>query len=346
MQAGRFVCVALPIILTIGAIISFMIATLSGVAHNDLYMFSVDLEDLSINPDNVGDLLSNLDINLGDINTDDINLDDINIGKRQSVGAGTLGLANSYDITLWGYCANEKDERKCTSAEFDWAENRIQDDILSKFSSAIDLPDEIDTALDIFSTVTKYTEIAFIVALAVLGLELFVGIFSNCTRIISCLTWLIGIAAIVLCIAAAGLATAMSAVVVGAIKSAARQYGVKAHINTNFLVCVWIGTAFAVAASLFWLFTICCCKPERRRRDRSGSGGEEHEKLAPTGSYYPISSDNEMTGANTSYNNQYKNNNDQFQPSYGQDYSHAPSYYSGSDNNRGDIAYEPYSHRV
>jgi hypothetical protein len=333
MQAGRFVCVALPIILTIGAIISFMIATLSGVAHNNLYLFKVDLKDFELNPDNLSDFLGNLDINLNGIS----------LGKRQ-VTAGTIGLANSYDITLWGYCANEKDSRKCTSPEFDWAQDRIQDDILSKFSSAIKLPDEIDSALDVFSTVTKYTEIAFIVALAVLGLELFIGIFSNCTRIISCLTWLIGIAAIVLCIAAAGLATAMSAVVVAALKSAAKQYGVKADINTNFLACIWIGTAFAVAASLFWLFTICCCKPERRsRRDRSRDS-EDREKLAPTGAYYPITADNDMSGANTSYNNQY--NNQQFQPSYGQDYSHAPSYYSGSDNNRGDIAYEPYSHRA
>lgn len=335
MQAGRFVCVALPIILTIGAIVSFMVATLSGVAHNSLYMFSVNLEDLDLNPDNLADFLSNLDVNL----------DGINLGKREtSVSAGTLGLAKSYDITLWGYCANEKNERKCTDAQFDWAETRIQDDILSKFSAAIDMPDEIDTALDIFSSVTKYTEIAFIVALGVLGLELFVGIFSNCTRIISCLTWLIGIAAIVLCIAAAGLATAMSAVVVAAIKSAASQYGVKGHINTNFLVCIWIGTAFAVAASLFWLFTICCCKPERRKRNRDSVGDGDREKLAPaTGSYQPIHSDNEMTGANTTYNNQYDN---QFQPSYGHDYNHAPSYYSGNDNHRGDIAYEPYSHRA
>lgn len=335
MQAGRFVCVALPIILTIGAIISFMIATLSGVAHNSLYLFSVNLEDLDLNPENIEDFLSKIDINL----------DGISLGKRDSlVSAGTLGLANSYDISLWGYCANEKDERKCTDAQFNWAENRIQDDILSKFSAAIDLPDEIDTALDVFSTVTKYTEIAFIVALAVLGLELFVGIFANCTRIISCLTWLIGIAAIVFCIAAAGLATAMSGIVVAAIKSAAKQYGVKASINTNFLVCVWIGTAFATAASLFWLFTICCCKPERRRRDRSRGGDEEQEKLAPpTGAYYPIGNDNETSGANSTYNNKYNN---QFQPSHGHDYSHAPSYHSGNDSNRGDIAYEPYSHRA
>lgn len=323
---------ALPILLTIGAIVAFMIATLSGVAHNSLYMFSVDLENLSVNPDLLATLVDSLDIDLpGDISLP---------GKRadlpSEITAGDLGLAKSYDITLWGYCTNDEDERKCTKAEFDWAKTRIPEDFLDKFAS-IELPDEINTALDIFYTVTKYTEIAFIVALAVLGLELFVGLFATCTRIASCLTWLIGIAAIILCVVAAGLATAAAAVIVGALEASAKAYGAKGSINTNFLVCIWIGAAFAVAASLFWLFTICCCKPERRKRDRSGDA-EEHEKLAPTGAYAPIggSQHNDMSGAN-----------DQFKPSYGQDYSHAPSYYSGHDNAaRSDLAYEPYSHRA
>ena len=333
MQVGRFACVALPIILTIGAIISFMIATLSGVAHDSLYIFSVDLENLSINPDLINDFVQNLNIDLP--------------SKRQSseITAGDLGLGGSYDITLWGYCSNNDGKRECTSPEFDWAHDCIQNDILDKIGSVgnlnIDLPDELNTALDIFSTVTRYTEIAFIVALSVLGLELFIGIFSNCTRIISCLTWLIGIAAIVLCVAAAGLATAMAVVVVSAVEATASEYGVRGSFNGNFLACVWIGAAFAIAASLFWLFTICCCKPERRSKRDRGSVEEGQEK--PNGAYLPIGNDHEMTGGHSGADNSYHN---QFQPSYGHDYGHAPSYYSSNDNNRSDLAYEPYSHRA
>jgi hypothetical protein len=203
------------------------------------------------------------------------------------------------------------------------------------------IPDEIVNAVDFFSTITRYTEIAFIVALAVLGLELFLGIFASCTRIISCLVWLIGLAAIVLSIAAAGMATAMSAVVIGAIEASAKQYGVRGSINTQFLATIWIGCAFAVVASAFWFFTICCCKPDHgKNRDSAG----DNEKLLGNraSGYYPIggnnlhhaNGDHEMTSGTTYHN--------QFQPTYGQDYSHAPAY---SSSGRSDAGYEPYAHR-
>lgn len=337
VRAGRFVCVALPVLLTIAAIVAFLIATLSGVAHNSLYMFSVDLTDLSIDPSTVGKLADNLNIDLP--------------FKRQDISeitAGDLGLGKSYDVTLWGYCENtQQGERKCTKAQYDWASQRIQKDFLDGFGSIasekkIKLPEELTTALNVFSTVTRYTEIAFVVALAVLGLELFVGIFSSCNRVISCLTWLIGIAAIVLCVAAAGLATAMASIVVGAVEATAKVYGVQGSINTSFLACIWIGAGFSVAASLFWLLTICCCKPEHRSHNKGAkyAGPIDGEKGVPAGGYYPIRGDHEMTGGNT-YSQQFK-------PSHGQDYTlaPAPSYYSSSDNNRSDLAYEPYSHRA
>ncbi|KFH43476.1 hypothetical protein ACRE_057470 [Hapsidospora chrysogenum ATCC 11550] len=331
MRAGRFVCVGIPILLTIGAIIAFMVATLSGIAHQSLYIFSVDLEDLRLDENTLESAIE--DLNLGDIG-DSIGQRDV---EPRALTAGQLGLGRKYEVTLWGYCEITDDGKECSKGEYNWASKHIRTDVLDDLGSVanveIELPEEIDTAIDIFSSVTRYTEIAFITALAVLGLELFIGIFSNCTRIISCLTWLIGLAAIILCLVAAGLATAMGAVIVGAVEATASEYGVKGHLNTRFLATIWIGAGFAVAASLFWLFTICCCKPEHRKRD----GGDDNEKLIPKSGYYPIGggvNDHEMRS--TAYHNQ-------FQPTYGQDYSHAPTSHSGG---RSDAAYEPYSHRA
>lgn len=364
MNLGRFCFVAFPLILTIGAIISFLIATLSGIAHDSLYIFRVDLRDLTLNEDTLKSLADNIDIDLpGNLEISDVT---DNFGKEKradGLSASDLGLGREYEITLWGYCEIKKkkggdgEERDCSDGEFDWATKHLRDDFINDLGKSINveikLPDEIDKAIDVFSTVNRYAEIAFIVALVVLGVELFFGIFATCTRVMSCLTWIIGLAAIVICVLTAGLATGMGAVVVGAIEASAKVYGVRASLNTNFLACIWIGAAFAIVASLFWLISICCCKPDHRsgkKGTKYRDGGDDNEKLMPTGSYYPIgANDHEMTPGN------YQQ---QFQPNNGMGYSHGPPDYtgysggggynmgggSGRQNNPYE-AYEPYSHR-
>lgn len=325
MRAGRFVCVGIPVLLTIGAIIAYLIAVLSGVVHNSVYLFRVDLSKLDIDENNIKDFISS---NLGNILERDVE-------EVRGITASNLGFGEYYDVNLWGYCNNKKDgERECTRAEFDWADKRIKQDFLDPIAGAkVELPKEMKSALDVFIKVTKWTEIAFIVALVSLGVELIVGIFSNCTRIISCLTTLISIVSIVFSLAASGLATGMAVVVVGAVKSIGKPYGVQGNFNGNFLACVWIGAAFSLAAGLFWLFTICCCKPDHREKKRRSDG----EKLIPSSGYYPIGSDNEMTSGSGGYHNQY-------QPSYNNSgFNNARSQGYGNNN---DVAYEPFSHRA
>ncbi|KAM5355437.1 hypothetical protein ACJ41O_002083 [Fusarium nematophilum] len=325
MGVGRFFCVLLPFALTVGSVIFLLVGTLAGVADKSLYLFQVDVEDLSIDPANVDHLVDNLSLKTRAI-------------KDENITAADLGLAKYYDISLWGYCYKpDEGKRKCVKPKFDWASETLNTSYIEHFGSAhdveIDLPKEIEDALKAFTHVTKWTEIAFIAALVALAVELLLGIFANCSRIFSCLTWLVAGIATVLVITAASLATAMAAVVVGAVEGTAKFYGVRAKINTTFLSVIWIAAAFAIAAGLFWLFTICCCKPEHRsssRKNRNSDG----EKLLPSGSggYAPLGNDHEMQ---TGY---YNHNQSQSQSQYG-----APRYPSGS---RSDLAYEPYSHRA
>jgi hypothetical protein len=325
MRAGRFVCVALPIILTLCAIVCMMIAILSGAAHQKLYMFNVDLEKLEINPADLEHIVDNLDIN---------------IGRRQqtqtsAITASDLSLGNSYDVTLWGYCENKQDgKRECTRSTFDWANKRLKKDFLDDLGSAagvrIELPDEVNDAIKVFSTGIKWTEVAFIASLVALGVELIVGIFANCTRIVSCLTWLIAIVAMIITGVAAGAATAMTFIIVGLLKGSEKFYGADADFNGQFLATVWIGYAFSLAATLFWLFTICCCKPEHRsKKDRHSTDGE---KLLPAGTYQPLGASEFEMG------NGYKS---QQPSSYAPSFNRPPSHHG-----RSDLAYEPYSHRA
>lgn len=179
----------------------------------------------------------------------------------------------------------------------------------------------------------------FIIAYVCLGIVVILGIFAECSRVFSCLTWIVaGVAALAVC-GAAAMSTAMAAVVVGAVEATAKWYGVTASINTSFLALVWLAAACSIAAAFFWLFTICCCPPDHHRSSRRGRtrhlDDPSAEKLVPLGSYQPLHEpEGQQTGfvQNTGY------------PAYGGGYAqqYTPHYQSPAP--RSDLAYEPYSH--
>ncbi|PNY24917.1 Uncharacterized protein TCAP_05143 [Tolypocladium capitatum] len=337
MGVGRFVCVALPILLTIASIVALLVATLSGVAHDSFYLFRVNVTGLSINPASLGNIANKVGAGVK-IRADNV--------QTSNITAGNLGLDNIYDVNLWGYCSTDKAGKvNCTKAQFDWASTKLNTTWLENIGSAagvkISLPKEVKDALSVFRTVTKWTEVAFIIALVALGIELFVGIFASCSRVASCLTWLIASITAVLVGAAAGLATAMATVVIGSVESTAKYYGVKGSFDTKFLAAVWIATALAIGAAFFWLFTICCCKPERRSRSSYGGNknqSTDDEKLLPKSGYAPLSNEHEMSGG-------IYNPNQQQSHFAAQPYSSQPPHYPGGPG-RSDLAYEPYSHRA
>ncbi|KAK2060302.1 SUR7 protein [Colletotrichum caudatum] len=308
MGVGRVICVALPFILTIASLIFLMVAALGGVSNKDLYMFRVNLTDLEVSPASVSSIVSRQT-------------------QTSNITAADLGLNDLYDIGLWGYCTTDTNGGKtCTKPKFDWAADYLNTSSLEAIGTAagrrIELPDEVKTALSAFKTATKWTQVAYIIAFIALGLEIVFGIFANCTRAMSCITFLVASVASLAVCASAALSTAMSVIVVGAVEGTARFYGVAAGFNNSYLALVWISAAFALGAGFFWMFTICCCAPSHTKRSKRNSDGE---KLLPQpASYQPIHEENGY----------YKQ---QQATQYG-----APRYASGA---RDEMAYEPYSHR-
>ncbi|KAK1458828.1 SUR7 protein [Colletotrichum cuscutae] len=341
MGVGRVICVALPFILSVGSMIFLLVAALGGVSNKDLYMFRVNLTDLEINPASVSSIVSR-DVkaaNFGKyhdralLTGDGDNAitkaaTDSSTTQTSNITAADLGLDNLYDIALWGYCTTDTNgDKTCTKAKFDWASSYLNTSTLETIGTAagrkIELPDEVTTALSAFKTATKWTQVAYIIAFIALGLEIVFGIFANCTRVMSCITFLVASLASVAVCASAALSTAMSVIVVGAVEGTAKYYGVSAGFNNSFLALIWISAALALGAGFFWMFTICCCAPSHTRKDRKRNS--DGEKLLPqSSSYQPIHEENGY----------YKQ---QQATQYG-----APRYASGA---RGDTAYEPYSHR-
>lgn len=324
VSIGRTFCVSLPVLLTVGAIVTLLIPMLAGAAHNNMSLFQINLKNVTIKTSQLSQL--------GD-------LTGIHLRDDTVITAAKFGLADTYDITLWGYCKTTDGKRECTKPQFDWASHTLNDTVLNDFGASVGikgvaLPKDVAGAIRVFRTIWKFTEIAFIMAAVALGLELVIGIFAVFSRAISCLVWLEAIVATCLVIAASAMATATAGIVTGAIKGTAGAFHVEATIWTNFLVAIWLSAAFSIAAISFWIATVCCCKPEHRVKHRDHHEGE---KLMPGRAYQPLNNDHEMTGFYNHNQNRgvhFQNPHEQYPPRY------APN--SG----RTDLGYEPYSHRA
>ncbi|KAI5864775.1 SUR7/PalI family-domain-containing protein [Durotheca rogersii] len=362
MGAGRYICVALPFILTVASIVCMLIVGLAGVANQNLYLFRIDVTDLSISPvalasiignlTGVGDIQSQVDSLKSTVDESGKNLSEslndaknnllvntrspspapqdissiingvLNSGSDSNVTAAELGLANTYDFTLWGFCATAANgTQNCTQARFDWATDELNIDFLHRLNNAsglnVTIPQEVEDSLTTFKTLIRWTEVVYVIAIVGLGIELVIGLFTACSRAVSCLTWLVSGIATLAVIAAASMMTAVAIVPVGLVVAATSQYGGRANVNGSFLAVAWLAVAFGLGASLFWLFSVCCCKPESRASKRS-SQSTEGEKFLPAGTYAPLGDGN-----------------------HNSNYSYGAQQRGGA---RSDLAYEPYSH--
>ncbi|CAK7273815.1 hypothetical protein SEPCBS119000_005850 [Sporothrix epigloea] len=359
VSCGRVACVALPFVLAVVSIVALLVAALAGVADKNMYMFEVNTTGLSVSPLDAVSILNGrsavLDSRaLGASSSSGVRdtspeLSSRSTGSRQSVGkrdsidisvnitAAELNLGNLYDIGLWNYCVTNQDgTRNCTKAQFNWvaktlnnSENKVSE-LISSTGVKLTIPKDITDAVTAFSKLAKWTQIVFFIAFGALVLEIVFGLFTSCSRGVSCVTFVIASVTVVAVVGAAGLATAMSIIVAAAIKADAEKYGVYSTINHSFLVTVWLSAAAAIGASIFWMFTVCCCHPESHR-DRTGPPRHlDNDKMTPIRSYQPLNDPHQQYNSPHAYSSHYG------APQY-----NLPQYPQSS---RSDVAYEPYSH--
>ena len=319
---------ALPFALMVCSIICIFIAMLSGIANKNLYMFELEARNLSISTSNILgiDLTDGVANGLGQIN------DAIGPNKHD-FSASELGLSDYYRVNLWNYCsynATSKNDEHCTKGKFDWASSTIDLTHIkqivqqqSNYPNAT-VPEPLNGSLKTFKTVHKWTQVVYVIAIVASFLTLILGIAAIFSKIASCITYIIcGVATTSLSIASS-MATAESAIVIGSIKTVKDEYGVNGHINTSWLAVTWTAVAFSLAAGIFWLASICCCSTDSGSRGRRNRGGD-HEKLIPTGAYQRVD-DSHYGGGGA--------------------FSHGAGAVPMKPLNRGNGAYEPYSHQA
>jgi hypothetical protein len=233
MGTKRFVCVLFPISFTVAAIVLLLVANFGSVTNIPMHLFRLDTENLTLSSSH----LLGFAYDLGNITAQD------------------LGLARSYEVSVWSYCSLGFDGfRQCTNVEMDWAFNAISNVQLGEISSS---GIQVVGPVRAFRELSRWTSIAFIIALIVMGFELIIGILSIFSRIFSCITWLVSLLAVLTTGVACALATVQVAVVTGAVETIGSHYGIEIGINASFLTTVWAGFAFIFASRLLFCFTIC-----------------------------------------------------------------------------------------
>ncbi|QSZ32416.1 hypothetical protein DSL72_001990 [Monilinia vaccinii-corymbosi] len=309
MGVGRLLCVSVPFGLTLASFVCLLMASLAGVTDKSLDIMTVNTANLSISSSTLltlqkasskrglGDLhisaLTSTATSSAESSVKSAVASGLGLDSAVNITASTLGLANSYQIALWGYCATTGKNTTCTTPKFDWAASSLNTSSINVLatSSGINatLPSDIKQALKTFIVVSKWTQVVYIIALIATAAELFLGIFSICSTAASCVTHIISGFSTTAAIVASIMATALSSITVGAIKTAAKAYGVDASMDTHFLAITWLAVAFSIGSSFFWFFTICCCSTSSsssRRGSKKDKSLNDSEKLIPQSTAY------------------------------------------------------------
>ncbi|RAL61853.1 hypothetical protein DID88_002916 [Monilinia fructigena] len=306
MGFGRFLCVGVPFGLTLASLVCLLMASLAGITDKSLELFTVNTTNLSISSSTLLSLEKSVTKRgLGDLHVSALTSTSTSSAQSSlesliasatgtdsavNITAKDLGLANSYQISLWSYCATTGTNRTCSSPKFNWAASSLNtssiDSLAASTGTNVTLPSDIKHALKTFTVVSKWTQVVYIIALVATATELFLGLFAICSTAASCVTYIISGFSTTAAIVASVMATALCSVTVGAIKSSAKAYGVKANIDTHFLAITWLAVVFSVASSFFWVFTICCCASSNKASKRDRRSLNDSEKLIPQNTAY------------------------------------------------------------
>ncbi|KUJ18864.1 SUR7 protein-like protein [Mollisia scopiformis] len=296
MGFGRFVCVGLPFGLTLASLVCIMIAMLAGISNKSLDLFEVKTQNLSISSSDLQNLenLVKREDHFSALTIAALGNAAATASTSVNITAADLGLADSYKVSLWNYCAVTGSKTNCTSAKFNWAATALNTTTITNLASSttgttVTLPKSLTSALHTFTIFSKWTEVVYIIAAITCAIEIVLSLFAFCSRAGSCITFLISGLSTTTVIAASIMATVEASIVTGAIDSVAKAYGAKSSINTSFLATTWLAVVFSIASGFFWMFTICCCAADHHsKKSRRSRNGEDAEKLIPSGAYQRV----------------------------------------------------------
>jgi len=212
-------------------------------------------------------------------------------------------LDDIYEVHLWNYCTENEDGSKveCSSRHanfyFDliniWGLN-VSAPVSSArpssqndpFSNAVDnLQNKTETferdllgnagekAYSAYKKVAKAMFILYAVAFWTELATLALSLFAICSRWGSLFTWLFSFVSSLLTLAAVGTTTGVYLGLLGGLRGILDPYGVKLQFGSKAFIVAWLGVVFSLAATMFWLFSICCCSGASNPHHKNNKGG-------------------------------------------------------------------------
>lgn len=185
---GRLACATAALALTTSSLIAMLVAALAGAAHKDLPLLRVNATDFSISSTFINDWTGVCRAKRRfDLRSAHAGMDDAFLGARSTnVTGADLGVPVLFDVSLWGYCYTPRrgdgTARVCSRPAFDWAGAAL-DGAGTALTRAVEtrerkvtLPGYFTGNASVFEEFTLWAEMACVVALAALGVELYLGV--------------------------------------------------------------------------------------------------------------------------------------------------------------------------
>lgn len=273
-DSRRVVCVAISLVLTLGALIAMFSATVAGVARQDTYLFQVQAtSNYFFSSSSHTDPAGFCKLKPTSLKTHSLFNKINNICPRRNkrtirFNAADINIRAVYNVSLWGYCQTPQNSPwVCSEPRLNWAEaslnvakHNIKDWINAK-DRHIALPERFTDMIQTFSLWTLLAEVFSVISVMALSAALFFGIFATRSLVVSCATFLVAcITTVTVCI------TAFAATLILVVSTFSIDFGV---IPSRWFLALPISSVFAIAACVSWLFTTCCyCAPDNGRRRR------------------------------------------------------------------------------
>lgn len=188
-------------------------------------------------------------------------------------------IADYYEVYLFNFCSgnnNVSTPTFCSPLQSQFFFNPLSEWGLNSSTVEGVLPSDLKNGVQLYQKASGWMHVAYTVAICTTSASVLSGILAIWSRWGSCITSIVSSASTLFTALAAASSTAIFSTIVGTVDTALKPYDISLSLGTNMLALDWLAVAFSVAATLFWIVSICCCsgKSSNRRGGKRETGNE------------------------------------------------------------------------
>jgi hypothetical protein len=194
-------------------------------------------------------------------------------------------LSDYYDIYLFNYCRgnnNASVPAYCSPHKSEFYFNPLTEWNLNSSTLEGVLPSNIKKGVDMYKSASKWMHIAYYIAICTTAGSTLAGLLAIWSRWGSFVTSIVSSVSTLFTILAATSSTAIFSTVVATLNTAFKPYAITLSLGTRMMALDWLAVVFSIAASLFWVLSICCCSGKSSRSGRKRDGGKPGTSRQPT----------------------------------------------------------------